>query len=535
MRTWICSLGLLLSSTLSAQNPAVLAAHPGPWDNSSLGATMLFDLQASTAITITGLTTASSALPGDTHTLTIHTRSGTALGGPVTEGPGSSPAGWVQLGTVPMTQGADGISLPVQLPAIRIAAGQVVGVAVVFPPEINARYFGTGTPPILEYSDSALTLRSGDVRGSPFTAGGTFFTSRTLVGSIRYELAQPVLAAHPGPTNNLGDVGSGMFLDLQSSTGVVVNGLTTGTASAVNAPLAIDVYTRNGSALGNTAGSGPATSMTGWNLLGSVSAVQGTNLTLPIPIPDLVVPAGATIGVGLVYRNAQPVYFGSGSSPVLSFGNTNLTLVTGDALSTPFSTSTSVFSSRALVGSVYWRPIGQQMPIHPGPTNNSSGAGAGLFFDVTGPSDAMIQGFRASTSAVANSTYQVLVYTRNGTALGGTLATGPGSTFSGWILHAAPTVTQGPSGELSQPFIIPPIQLTSGQTRGIALVFEGVSPRYRGTGATAPTTYQGGLQVVSGEARSQPFTTTGSLFASRELVGTIYFQRQDQMLRNGFE
>jgi len=122
-----------------------------------------------------------------TFSIEIFTRMGTALGGPVGVGPGSSTAGWTSLGMVTVTQGAttSGISLPINLPNFSIAGGQTVGVAIVFT-GAGPRYFGTGTPPIQQFSDGTLTLATGDARSVPFTTGGSFFSSRGLVGQIMY-------------------------------------------------------------------------------------------------------------------------------------------------------------------------------------------------------------------------------------------------------------------------------------------------------------------------------------------------------------
>lgn len=538
MRILLCLLGLLLGAPLLAQTSAILNANQGPSDNgSSNGVAMLFDLQASTGVVITGFSTASSALPGATYQVTVHTRAGTALGGPVNTGPGSSSEGWSQLGTFTVTQGTGEVSLPIQLPAVAIAAGQTVGMAVVFPVGLGARYVGTGSPAIQTFSNGTLTLHSGDVRDAPFTPGGNFFSSRTLIGNILYRLADPTLQANAGPTNNSGGVNSGMFFNVQSDTGAVLQGLTTSTAATLGTPFLIDVYTRQGTALGNVPGSGPATSSAGWTFRGSVNAVQGADLlTRPVALPNIAVPAGQTVGVGLVYRGVSPRYFGTGSPPIETYGTPTLTLTTGDALSNPFSTSGQVFSSRALVGSLIWRPTGLQLGTHPGPTDNGNNSGTGQFFDITGPADATIRGFRVATSAPAGSTFQVQVYTRNGTALGGTATTGPGSSSAGWTLHSTSTVTQASTGELSHPFIIPNITLSAGQTRGIGLVITGFGPRYSGQGSGSVSTYSlSGVQVTTGEARTLPFTPTGALFAGRQFAGSVYIQRDELLFRNGFE
>ncbi len=538
MRILSCLLGLLLGAPALAQTSAVLNASPGPSDNgSAAGAALLFDLEARTGLAITGFSTASAAAAGSTYQVSVYTRVGTALGGPVNTGPGSSSDGWSPLGTFTVTQGDGEVSLPIALPAVAMAAGQTVGMAVVFPANLHARYLGQGSPAIQTFSNSALIMRSGDVRTVPFTTGGSFFSSRTLVGSITYRVAEPTLHANRGPANSSGDPDSGMFFNVQSDTGAVLRGLTTSAAAPVGTSFLIDVYTRQGTALGNVPGSGPATSPAGWAFRGSVSAFQGADqLTRPVVLPNITVPAGQTIGVALVYRGVRPRYFRADAGPLETYGTPTLRLTTGDALSIPFSTSSQVNSPRALVGSLIWQPTGIQLDAHPGPSNNDNDPGTGQFFNVTGPSDAVIRGFRVATWASPESTFQVQVYTRNGTALGGTSTTGPGSSSAGWTLHATSAATQASTGELSHPFIVPDIALTAGQIRGIALVITGAEPRYRSDpGGWRPTYSSNGMQIITGDARTMPFTTNGALFTGRQLVGSLYIQRQDALFSNGFQ
>ncbi|MDZ7626650.1 MAG: hypothetical protein U5J96_19645 [Ignavibacteriaceae bacterium] len=54
------------------------------------------------------------------------------------------------------------------------------------------RYFGTGTPPYEVYSNTGLTLVTGDGRSAPFTPTGSFFSSRALVGEVHYDAVVPV-------------------------------------------------------------------------------------------------------------------------------------------------------------------------------------------------------------------------------------------------------------------------------------------------------------------------------------------------------
>lgn len=538
----ICStlFGLLLLLPQLSFAQAVLNANQAASNNGgSLGSALLFDLQATTGVVITGFTTASLAAPGTTYTVRVHSRGGSALGGPVAAGVGSSAAGWSLLGTVTAIQGAGEVSLPVSIPDLRIAAGQKRGIALEFV-GAGPRYFGTASPPLEVYSNSNLTLTTGDARSAPFTTTGTWFSSRALIGSIRYRLEAPVLQANPGPNNNGGSMDSGMFFNLQSSTGAVVTGLTTDSTALANTPYQIDVHTRTGTALGNVTGTGPATSTAGWTLRGTVSATQGeaaNGRSLPIVLPPITVPAGDTVGVGLVFRGAAPRYFGTGVSSLENYGNANLSLVTGEAMTTPFSTSSVVFTSRALVGSLTWRPAtNAQLDANPGPSDNGGVTGSGMFLNLAADAPATVNALRVATTTPANGTFAFEMYTRLGNVLGGGLATGPTSSPLGWVLHASVTAQQGATGEVSLPISIPDLVVAGGQTLGLALVFPNSAPRYVGSGISAPLTYGNPLlRVTTGEARSIPFTTGGTFFASRELIGTLYFNSADLIFRNGLD
>lgn len=532
IRMWLGLLGVLLGGHALAQTSAVLAAASGPSDNGgAVGSGVLFDLEARTGVVITGLSTASLAPANSTYALQVFTRSGSALGGPVEVGAGSSSTGWELKGTVTVTQGTGEISLPVELPYLHIAAGQTLGVALVYP-GVAPRYAGTGAPAIRTFSDTNLILRSGDARSMPFTGNGTFFSSRTLIGDIRYRVQDPVLAANPGPTNNSGATDSGMFFNLTANGGAIVEGITLSTNAELNIPFQVDVYTRSGSALG-----GAALSSAGWTLLGTASGIQGAgSLSQPLRLPPIVVPNFDLVGVGLVFRGAGPRYFGSGAPPIESYQDGYLSVITGEAVTTPFTANSQVFSSRALVGSLISRPLHLKLQANPGPTDNSQASGAAMFMDITAPSGTTVRGFRVASTAPPGTTYQVQVFTRTGTALGGTLSTGPGSSSTGWTPQPSVTVRQGATGEVSIPVLIQGITVNSGQTRGVALVFNGAGPAYRGLGVGTPVAYEGsGLRVVTGEVRTAPFTTGGSLFVSRELVGDVYFDRPEPLFRNGFE
>ncbi len=519
------------------QAQAVLNANPGPSNNGgAVGSAIFFDVEASTGIVLTGLSTATTTPQNGAFSVRISTRAGTALGGTANTGPGSSSAGWTVLGTAVGTQGSTGeVSLPIAIPEISVAAGQVVGVAVEFL-DTEPRYVGTGTPPLATYANANLTLRTGDARQLPFATGSAFFSSRELTGSISYRLADPVLPANPGPRNNSGGATSGLFFDLQSGTGAVVNGMTIASLAAPGADFQFEVHTRNGTALGNASTSGPATSSAGWTLRGIVNARQGPGeISLPIDLPALVVTPGQTLGVGLRFLGTGPGYFGTASPPLETYSSPGLTLVTGQALSSPFNTGGAVFTSRALIGSLSWRPPGSQLSAAPGPSNNGGAFGYGLFMDLQGVTDSVITGFSTATTAAPNTSFQVQVYVRAGTTLGGTATTGPTSSSEGWTQFATVTGQQSATGQVSLPIIIPDLSISAGQTIGIGLIFVDTTPSYVGTGTAPPTTYSNtNLRLITGEAKSTPFVSGGSFFSSRQLLGQVYY-RSETMFRDGFE
>jgi hypothetical protein len=175
--------------SFSVADTLLLPANPGPANNGGSPNWAIFmDFIAGTRdIEVTQMTTANAGGAGVPFTVQVFTRLGTSFGGPVGSGPGSSTAGWTSIGTVPAIQGpvANGISELFTLPTINVPAGDTIGVAMQFA-GVGPRYFGTGTPPISNYMDTNLTLRTGEVRSAPFTPTGSWFSSRALVGEVRY-------------------------------------------------------------------------------------------------------------------------------------------------------------------------------------------------------------------------------------------------------------------------------------------------------------------------------------------------------------
>jgi hypothetical protein len=184
---FVAAILLPLLACAATGSAETLLANPTANNGGSSGWGIFFDVSPNgPPLTITEMTTASSAPAGGSFTIEVFTRTGTALGGPVGSGPGSSPAGWTSLGTAPATQGpvANGISDPINIPDINLTSG-ITGVAVLFT-GAGPRYFGLGTGPYQNFSDANLTLVTGDARTVPFTPTGLWFSPRGLTGSLTY-------------------------------------------------------------------------------------------------------------------------------------------------------------------------------------------------------------------------------------------------------------------------------------------------------------------------------------------------------------
>jgi hypothetical protein len=113
----------------------------------------------------------------------------------------------------------------------------------------------------------------------------------------------------------------------------------------------------------------------------------------------------------------------------------------------------------------------------------------------------------------------------NGSGLGGPVASGPGSSPTGWTSLGIANATQGATAsQVSLPIDIPDIALTQGQVTGVAVRFTGAGPRYiNGTTLPYGMYSDANLTLATGDARSTPFLPSGSFFSPRELVGSLTY------------
>ena len=158
--------------------------------------------------------------------------------------------------------------------------------------------------------------------------------------------------------------------------------------------------------------------------------------------------------------------------------------------------------------------------------NNGGSAGWAMFFDLEslGPTLWLTELTTASTAA-ANANFNVEIFTRPGSGLGGPVGVGPGSSSAGWTSLGTAVATQGAVGSgISLPIDIPDVMVGSGQIVGVAMLFTVAGPRYNGTGTPPYSIFaDANLELTTGDARSAPFTTGGSFFTSRALAGSVTY------------
>lgn len=164
---------------------------------------------------------------------------------------------------------------------------------------------------------------------------------------------------------------------------------------------------------------------------------------------------------------------------------------------------------------------------NPGPANNGGSANWAIFFDLEAAGSSLfVTHMKTASTAAANSNFNVEVFTRVGTALGGGVGGGAGSSSAGWTSLGTVQATQGgTSSGISLLIDIPDILVPANSIVGVAVRFTVAGPRYFGTGTPPYSIYQdANLKLTTGDARSAPFTTTGSFFASRALVGELHYE-----------
>lgn len=111
------------------------------------------------------------------------------------------------------------------------------------------------------------------------------------------------------------------------------------------------------------------------------------------------------------------------------------------------------------IGAIFAAPCAGQVVLqaHPPPSNSGLGWHSAIFFDLEAVSQpVVITGLTTATGAGGGQDFHFDLLVRDGTSLGGSATSGPGSSMDGWVSLGEIAAHQGPVGEgVSQQIDLP--------------------------------------------------------------------------------
>jgi len=163
--------------------------------------------------------------------------------------------------------------------------------------------------------------------------------------------------------------------------------------------------------------------------------------------------------------------------------------------------------------------------ITPGYSGGTAGAqGYGVFFDLTSPSAILVTHMNTTTTAGFGADFNITIYIRSGTALGGSVSDGPGSSMEGWTLLGGATGNRGfPPSPTSNQIDTPDFVVEPGSITGVAILFDDIAPIYT-TRLDYTEHTDGFASIVVGDIRSNPFTGTGTFTEFGVFAGAIVYE-----------
>ncbi|MCC5787625.1 MAG: trypsin-like peptidase domain-containing protein, partial [Phycisphaerales bacterium] len=236
------------------------------------------------------------------------------------------------------------------------------------------RYTGTNAnPPQTEWSNDHMSVFSDIARGGTVAFSGTAFTPRTFAGVINYTVTG--LFGTAEPNNGSG----GVFLNLRGKTqNITINRFDLAYTGTVGSSVDVEVWTRDGSYVGNDASS------SGWTLTQTVQGTrQGDTNFSPLVLTDpIVIPGGQ---VRAVYLHAVSLgggirYNGTAANPpVTEWSDNQLELLSDVARTGTAPFGGARFTPRTFSGLIHYEP-GGTIPTCPPDMNGDGVVDADDFF-----------------------------------------------------------------------------------------------------------------------------------------------------------
>lgn len=165
---------------------------------------------------------------------------------------------------------------------------------------------------------------------------------------------------------------------------------------------------------------------------------------------------------------------------------------------------------------------------HDSPWNLRASEPAAMFFDLQSLQTAVVvTAISTANDADPGQSFRFELLIRDGTGLGGSATSGPGSTLDGWLSLGTATGTQGPvGGGVSLPVEIPRFVIRPGHTTGVALYFRhDWGPNFYRTVSAPYWLYEDqNLRITTGDVRVLPFTLGQLFFSPCALVGSVTYE-----------
>lgn len=502
----LCAFGIALSGVAAAQVPDNCVQTTYASNNSGAeGWTVMFDLEATESMTISGVRTNFGNAAGEFVTLEAFT-SATSFGNE------TDPGAWTSVGTASGTSA--GPDTPTQLTfftPIEVPVG-TSGLAFLYVTGSPRYTNGTGSNEVYTSADGALTLTGNASVGGQFT--GSLFQTRVWNGDLCYDLGSAEKVTTLFDTNNQGSVGGAVYFDVEAQRPTTFDSIIVHSGATAGTPVGAEIYITDGSFAGNE------TNAALWRLaaVDDGSAVSnGVGTPTPIQLANTFqVPPGTT-GIAIVAEDFGHRYTnGAGANQTHASADGNLRIIAGSASNVPF--TGGIFSPRVFNGALC-ATVTDNCVETLFDWNNGGSDGGAVYFDVVAAQPVSISGL-TSNFTDRGAILSVEVWTRNGTYAGNEASP------AGWNLA---TVSDGLSvaaalNEQTSVRFNSTVNLPAGRT-GVALVVQGAGHRYtNGTGSNEQHDSQDNiLRIEAGSASNVPFS--GSPFSPRVWNGTLCYDR----------
>ena len=500
----VTSLAIALPSVATAQLPEnCLETTFAGGNGGGVDWVVMFDLEATESMTISGLRTNMDAPVGDAVEIEIYTA-------PTSFGNETDPTAWTSAGSSTASSAGAGnpteflFGTPIEIPlgtsgfAVHYIAGE-------------ADYTnGNGANEVHSTPDGALTFTANGSVGGLFT-GGTF-QPRVWNGNLCYDLGSAEKVTTLFNNDNGGAEDGAVYFDVEATRPTTIGSLLVHTETAAGTAIGLEIYTTDDTFSGNETTPGV------WVLAATddgTAISNGEGVPTPVTLENTFqIPPGTT-GIAIVADGFEHEYTnGTGSNQSHLSGDGNLRIVAGSATNVPF--TGGVFSPRVFNGQLC--SVTEDHCVETLFESNNGGAvGGAVYFDVVSTEAVAVSGLTANlgeTGAVIG----IEMWTRNGTFAGN-----EGSP-AGWNLAATGDGIAIGAGDDLQTAInfTGPANLPAGRT-GVALVLLGGGHEYtNGTGANQVHTSQDGiLTIEAGSATNVPFT--GTPFSPRVWNGTLCY------------